>query len=131
MTEKVICEKCGNEMIDRSYGDSIHIECPNCGWGWATTTYDPCLDDTTAYEIWISPGNKQSSENLRIIAKICHINFLQAKRVLNSSVPERLYPFIETSCSTQNRVLDIKKIANILLIAHINFYIAPDFPYEY
>ena len=59
MTDKIICEKCGCEMTDRSSGDSICVECPQCGWGWATTTYDPSLDDNTAYELWLLPGNAQ------------------------------------------------------------------------
>ena len=91
MNEKMFCEKCGAEMIDRSEGDSIFVECPNCGWGWATTTYDPSMDDETEYEIWLRPGNAQSPEMLRLIADIANVNLLQAKKMLNNEEPVLLY----------------------------------------
>lgn len=131
MTEKIICEKCGNEMENHSYNDSIHIECPNCGWGWATTTYDQSLDDTTAYEIWILPGNAHSAEILKTIAKIAHINILQAKKLLNKSEPTKLYPYSNYPCNTLNRIHEIKEFARILQTRNIQFYISPSFPYKY
>lgn len=41
--EKIICEKCGREMMDLSHGPYVNVKCPHCGWGWAT--YDGQKDD--------------------------------------------------------------------------------------
>lgn len=130
MGEKMICEKCGAEMIDRSTGESVFIECPNCGWGWATTTYDPRLDDETAYEIWLCPGNAQSPENLRLIAEIANINVLQAKRMLGNEEPVMLYKACGEAAAEQSRVQRVQSIAGKLADAGISYYITPDFKYK-
>lgn len=131
MTEKILCEKCGTEMIDRSEGGSILVECPNCGWGWATTSYDPTADDDTAYEIWLRPGNSQSTEMLRLIASVSNINYLQAKKMLNSEEPVLLYKADNEAAAIQNKVQKIQDIARRLEDANVMFFIVPDFRYDY
>ena len=130
MSQRIICEKCGSEMIDRSSGNSIWVECPKCGWGWATTTYDPSLDDETAYEIWLHPGNFQSPEVLRLIAGIAGVNLLQAKKMLNTEEPIMLYKAYNETASSQSRVQKIQNIAKRLIQKNISFFIVPDFKYD-
>ena len=127
MNEKMFCEKCGAEMIDRSEGDSIFVECPNCGWGWATTTYDPSMDDETEYEIWLRPGNAQSPEMLRLIADIANVNLLQAKKMLNNEEPVLLYKAYREAAAARNRVQKTQDVATRLAEANVLFYIVPDF----
>lgn len=130
MTQKIICEKCGSKMIDRSSGNSIWVECPKCGWGWASTTYDPSVDDETAYEIWLSPGNSQSPEVLRLIASIAGVNLLQAKKMLNAEEPIMLYKAYNEAASSQTRAQKIQVIAKSLKQNNISFFIVPDFKYD-
>ena len=115
-------------MIDRSTGKSIIVECPNCGWGWAA--YNPGIEDETAYEIWLCPGNTQSPENLRLIAGIANINFLQAKRMMSREEPVMLYKARGEAVSEQSRVQRIQSIAGKLADAGISYFITPDFKYE-
>ena len=46
------CVKCGHEMLDHSTAQTICLECPNCGWGFATTLSQPLNEDMTDYEIY-------------------------------------------------------------------------------
>lgn len=130
MIEKIICEKCGTEMIDHSKGDSIFVECPNCGWGWATTLSDPTADDDTKYEIWLRPGNPQSPEILHLIAGIANVNLLQAKKMLNHQEPVMLYKVCNEAASSLNKVQKIQRVAGNLKNANVEFFITPDFKYE-
>lgn len=131
MKNKIICEQCGAEMNDYSSEGSIHVECPKCGWGWATTTYDASLDDETAYEIWLEPGNVQSSDILRMIANIASVNYLQAKKLLSSDEPVRIYTAHLESVSEHSKVQQIQKIARQLTDAQVKFHIVPDFSYTF
>ena len=53
------CVKCGHEMLDHSTAQTICLECPNCGWGFATTLSQPLNEDMTDYEIYLNPGNPE------------------------------------------------------------------------
>ncbi len=130
MNEKIICEKCGAKMIDRSEGGSIFVECPNCGWGWATTTHDASMDDKTEYEIWLRPGNSQSAEILHLIADIANVNFLQAKKMLNNQEPVMLCKACNEAAASLSKVQKIQIIAGSLKKANVEFFITPDFKYE-
>lgn len=131
MTDKLICEKCGAEMVDRSVGASICIECPKCGWGWATTTYDLTDDDHTSYEIWLAPGNPQSLDVIRLIADIANINFVQAKRTLASEKAIMIYKAHPEAVAEMNMMQRTRCIAQRLFNAGLRFSILPDFPYDY
>ena len=130
MNDKNICEKCGAEMIDRSSGDSIVVECSKCGWGWATTTYDPTIDDDTSYEIWLMPGNMQTLDTIRLIADIAGVNYLQAKKMLCDKAPVMLYKAYNEAVASQTGVQKIQDIAGRLAGANVIFSIKPDFPYN-
>ena len=45
MTDKIICEKCGAEMLPIDQNKPVGMTCPNCGWGWATTYIEPIIED--------------------------------------------------------------------------------------
>lgn len=130
MTEKIFCEKCGAGMIDRSEGDSVLVECPKCGWGWATTSCDPSADDDTEYEIWLRPGNTQSTEVLQLITGVANINFLQAKAMLSSDAPVILYKAYSEAAPVQTKVQKIQDISRKLTDANLMFFIVPDFSYD-
>lgn len=120
MTDKVICEKCGTEMVDRSVGASISIECPKCGWGWATTTCDITDDDHTPYEIWLAPGNPQSLDAIRIIADIANINLVQAKMTLASEKAIMIYKAHPEAVAEMNMVQRTRYIARRLANAGLS-----------
>ncbi len=130
MTDKYVCEKCGTEMVNRSSKYSVVVECPKCGWGWATTSYDPTDDDNTEYEIWLLPGNVQTMETMRLIAHIASINYLQSKKMLESETPVMLYKACHEAVANLNKVQRIQDIAKKLNGSNIRFFVVPEFPYE-
>lgn len=131
MKEEYICEKCGHVMIDRSFANSIHIECPNCHWGWATTTYDPIADDNTDYEIYLCSGNEQTMDNIKLIAEIMGCNFLHAKKALSSDTNTMIYKARNESVASMYKAQRVQAIASRLKEGSLHFLIVPEFPYEY
>ena len=88
------------------------------------------MDDETAYEIWLHPGNTQSPEVLRLIASIAGINLLQAKKMLNAEEPIMLYKADNEVASSQTGVQKIQVIAKSLMQNNISFFIVPDYKYD-
>ena len=88
MKEKVICEKCGAVMVpivpDKPLG-STGMECPECGWGWATTYIEPKYEDETVYKIVLDRGSDAAKENIKVIAGVMNCNYLRAKEVIDDA----------------------------------------------
>ena len=118
-------------MIDRSSEGSIVMECPKCGWGWATTTYNPIADDMTDYEIWLSPVNETTLRSIKLISGLINCNYNQAKTVLASTEPYLLYKAKDESISSQYKAERVQTIAKKLKEGNILFSILPEFPYKY
>lgn len=126
----MICEKCGTEMEKIKTDFSIGVECPNCGWGWVTTSVDSIKEDNTSYEIWLEPGNVQSASNIKLIATVAGINVVQAKKILNSDGAELIYKSQLEPVSKFSAAQHVQKNAKMLKKAGIEFRISPNFPYE-
>ena len=130
MSEQILCEKCGAQMMPLLEYGSVGMTCPHCGWGWATTSSESTANDDTAYEVWLCSGNSQSPEVLRLIAGIANVNLLQAKKMLNSKEPVMLYKARSEAAASLNKVQKIRIIARSLKSAKIEFFISPEFKYE-
>jgi large subunit ribosomal protein L7/L12 len=113
------CEKCGVEMLEYRDGHSCGYACKNCGWGLATSFYEPYETDRTRYSI-VMQGNEATPAAVKIISDIAGVNFLQANELLRT--PEAV---VFEGCATE--ILEKKKI---LTENNISFKITPDFPYE-
>ncbi|MCQ2555455.1 MAG: hypothetical protein MJ171_07370 [Clostridia bacterium] len=126
----MICEKCGTEMKKIERELSKGMECPNCGWGWITTDLEPILTDDTEYVIWLCQGNESCTSNIKLIAEIANLNYVQAKKLLCSNHTELLYKAIDVSAATISKAQRVQEIAKRLSEAGILFEITPDFPFE-
>ena len=84
MSLNSICEKCGEQMISIQDERTVGMTCPRCGWGWVTSYFDPITTDNTDYSIFIKPDNPATASNIKLIADIAGVNFLQAKKLLSS-----------------------------------------------
>lgn len=118
MIEKIICEKCGNEMEYFIDDSTCGTTCKNCGWGCVTTYQDPIKLDNTDYELCIKPIVNPSVDNLHCIASLLGCNFLESKSKLQNSI-------IFTK-----KAIAIIDIALKLKSNNIAFTIMPEFPYE-
>lgn len=123
------CEKCGHEIADRSTAQTICLECPNCGWGFATSLSQPLDEDMTDYKIYLNPGNTETMEHIKLISAICHVNYLQARKLLSSQKPVLIYK-AEQEASSLSKAGKVLQAAKCLKESSLEFSIIPDFPYE-
>lgn len=119
MNDKIICEKCGAEMVPIDPNKPVGMTCPNCGWGWATTYIDPVFEDPSIYEITIDAGNFASTTNIKAVSKIAGVNYIEAKRMIENA----------PSIILSGMAIKIKDAIKILSCASMDFTITPDFPY--
>ena len=106
MTDKVICEKCGSEMVALNESYSVGMECPNCGWGWVTTVVDPLFEDTTVYTIVLQKGNPSTKAVLKAISLVTGLNYLQIRDIIDEapvSLVEGKAPAILKKCEQLER----------------------------
>lgn len=119
MSKKVICEKCGADMKPIDAHVPVGMECPNCGWGWATSYIDPIHCDTVDYTVKLQSGNAVTSANIKAVSKISGVNILQSKKLLESA-----HSIICTGKAAL--VIGILKILNE---QGIDYIVDPPFPY--
>ena len=119
MIDKVLCDKCGTEMIPVDSERSVGMKCPNCGWGWVTSYIDPIKEDETIYEISLEEGNQVTKDNIRFVSEISDVNFLEAKRLLENAPKS----FIS------GNAVDINDAVIRLKVTGINFTVTPEYPY--
>ncbi len=106
------------------------MECPNCGWGWVTTNIGSFAEDNTDYEIWLQPGNTSNTSNIKLIADIANVNFVQAKQILGSNFALMIYKAVSESAATMPKAQRVQVIAKRLKEAEISFLISPGFPFD-
>ena len=116
---KIICEKCGAEMqpIDPKF--HCGMMCPQCGWGWATTSYDPMLEDNTEYCIILQAGNSKSEDVIKVLSHITGQNYLNTRKMITDA-PIKIYSGRANLVNTVIQELDI---------AGIQYETDPEFPY--
>ena len=122
MKEKCICEKCGAVMVpivpEKPVG-STGMECPECGWGWATTYIEPKYEDETVYKIVLDHGSDATKENIKAIAKVMNCNYLRAKEVINDA----------GHILAEGKATEIEIFIQLLLQSRIKYHIEPEWPY--
>ena len=118
MNEKILCEKCGHEMVSISETNPIGMTCTNCGWGWATTYIEPILTDTVDYRVILVSDNKSLS-SIKIVSKTTNCNYIEAKKIIEKAP-------IEIFCG---QAVDVKKIKEKFEAVNIEIKIEPEFPY--
>ena len=119
MTEKILCEKCGAEMIPIDSSKPIGMKCPECGWGWVTTYIEPKFEDETVYSIFLEQGNEPDVKTVKTVAKVAGCNFIQSKTII-AKAPQKL---------AEGQAADIEKFVASLDEASIKYYIVPNWPY--
>ncbi len=119
MIEKVYCEKCGSEMISIDNKKPIGMNCPNCGWGWASSYINEIDLDEKIYEIILLEGNEISNATVRAISIVTNTNYLNSRKILMKG----------DSTLIQGNARQIKEFASILETNNIKYKIVPEYPY--
>jgi hypothetical protein len=113
------CEKCGAIMFPFKAGSTVGMTCPKCGWGWATTQFEPIVEDRTVYVIKIDCHFKPTREQFKVLSFILNVNYLGVRKLLN-----------EGNASFEGLALDIRDKLKMLKDTEINYSVSPNFPYE-
>lgn len=117
-------------MISIKDGRTVGMTCPRCGWGCVTSHFDSIATDDIDYSIFIKPDNSATASNIKLIADIAGVNFLQAKKLLISEKNELVYKAKNEPASTMYKAQRVLVVAKRLKKANIAFVIVPDFPFE-
>ncbi len=96
----------------------VGMECPNCGWGWATTYNEPIFEDDAEYRV-ILESKDSSLAKLKIVSSIVNGNYLQAKKIIESA-PAEIF---------RGEALKVREIREKLEQNNVAFRIEPEFPY--
>ena len=113
------CEKCKTTMVSFKEGRTIGMKCPNCGWGWATTQFDPIDLDKTIYTVKFDAIVSPSKEQLKIVSKMLNINFLIAAKLLK-----------EGKASFSGKAINVQSKLKEMNGQDIHYSISPYFKYE-
>ena len=79
--EKLICEKCGNEMENLSEGPYIIVKCPRCGWNWTAYDSEKSTDDSISCSVTFE-GGQYTKERALVLAQMIPGNAVLSKRLL-------------------------------------------------
>lgn len=120
MSEKIICEKCGEEMVYFHRYGSCGMECPKCGWGWATTYRSEIESDETNYSISIPVILNPSVDVIRFISEVLSCNFIAANEKIKTN-----------GIQISGQAEQIQKIRKSLTELKVPFAISPDFSYDF
>ena len=105
-------------MIPLKELHAVGMNCPNCGWGWATTYIDPIKLDESDYHV-ILVSNETALSYIRIVSETADCNYAEAKKLIENAP-------VELFCG---KAAEVKAIREKLETAGVRFRIEPDFPY--
>ena len=118
MEEKVICEKCGNEMKPYKKDHTSGMIC-GCGFGWVTTCSEAIEIDETLYEISLLRDANVSTPKIKTVSKEFAVNFLTARK-MSADGQDKAF---------KGKATKIKEIREELDKNDIKYSIIPKFPY--
>ena len=113
------CDKCGNIMIPIQKEGATGMVCPNCGFGFVTSYFDPVYEDRNVYEVYLSTGNTITNKNYFLIQSINGKNIQEIKQLFESS-PYLLY---------KGHAAEVRELKNKLDESGVKYVIVPDFNY--
>ena len=119
MINKIICEKCGNEMHPIDQNTPYGMICPKCGWGWATTYIDPIQDDNQTYTVSLSKDNTVTIDAIKVVSRITGKIFPQARQIIEDS----------TVNIFAGKAVYVKNVLILLESQSLSYTVTPEFPY--
>jgi len=117
---KMLCDKCGTKMIDKTKGPYVHFVCPQCGHAVATYDYskeDPIKLDKTIYSVRLI-NNKPTIELIKILSKLSGSNYLECKEKIE-----------QNEIVLAGKAVEIAHFLAEIKLLNIKPEITPDFPY--
>ncbi len=115
----MLCEKCNTEMNYFKQGQSCGWTCPNCGNGIVTSYVDDIQIDETIYSVTLIPNENISANDLKSLAKICHLNIITAKRLVQNG-----------GVIFTGNAVNTLECCRSLNLTELSVKITPSFPYD-
>lgn len=112
------CRNCNSEMQYKVEGHTASWTCPQCGWGLATSHYEPIELDQTTYTIHIGASSAPSVDMIKCVARLSGCNSIVARSSLTSG-----------TASISGRATKIKCYLEQLSTVGLDYHIEPEFPY--
>lgn len=109
--KKAQCGNCGGEMQMCEEGITLGWKCPDCGWGYCTTS--PIISDTQTYEVYLDPG-EVSADHSELISSIANRSYEK----LTGSAPVLVL---------KGGAAEVREVRNKLEAAGVKFSIKPEF----
>jgi len=111
------CNKCDSEMKEKRSFGAIDYYCEKCGNSFTCIFSEEIELDENEYELKLEK-NEPSSNNIKIISKICNCNFIQAREII-----------VNNSSIFKGKAVIIMDIKNELDNNNIKYSISPSFNY--
>jgi len=80
MDNEFLCPICGGLTEKINEGRTIGTRCTQCGWSVVSTYTPPIDEDSTLYEVRVKKSNHPDGNQIKTIASLGGINFLQARK---------------------------------------------------
>ena len=119
MNDPAYCEKCGSPIEVFREGRTQGLRCTRCNWSVVTTYTPPIQLDLTIYEIRISKGDYQDERQVKAIAHLAGVNFLNARKLLLETNP----------IVFKGDALHVASVRDALAAVNIEISIEPKFPW--
>jgi len=119
-TKATKCHKCDCEAAPKVDGNVQGIYCQKCEKWLVVTTYIPeILTDSTEYKIILVSGDFKNTDQIKVVADIGNINFIDARKLLKENEIEIYSGNAQT----------VKNAISNLVRANLVYRVEPDFPY--
>ena len=115
-SKKALCSNCGGEMYMYEEGITLGWKCPDCGWGYCTTS--PIISDTESYSVFLNSDNG-SADQIKLISSIVNCDHASAKRLI-ASAPVSVF---------SGGAVEVREVKRKLESAGLEFSIEPEFPW--
>ena len=84
--DEACCPECSAKIESIFEGHLSGTRCTNCNWSVFTTYFKPIEKDLTEYEVFVTPTFNFTNEQIKIVANLLNINFLQAREKLMEKI---------------------------------------------
>lgn len=115
----MLCQKCGSKMEEHWNAPDYSVVCPECGWGYATTKFEPIDEDRTDYTITLPASSKADTAAIKAVASVGNLNYPEAKKAIEQGC----------ECLVVEKARTIAEKKALLEQADVAFEITPSFPY--
>ncbi len=85
--EELVCPECGGLTQVLREGLTLGLSCTRCTWSVVSTCIPEIQLDYTSYEVRVGGGDYRNRPQIKLVADISGVNFLEARKLLQQTEP--------------------------------------------